>query len=220
LYFNENGVVSTEFDADETTELFTIMRPALYERRTGIESLSFGEIFIETVVPPLRLLLFGAGFDALPLVKFAKDVGWRVGVVDHRPAFANAERLAAADEIFNAGLPDLDAEIFEDENTAAVIMTHNYTRDREILPRLLRTNFRYVGALGPKTRTEKILAESGEEFSAVELTKLHAPVGLDIGADTPEAIALAIVAEIQAVLKNRAGGFLRERNGSIYGRKE
>ncbi len=220
LYFNEDGVVSTEFDADETTELFTVMRRALYERRTGIEKLAFGEIFIETIAPPLKLLLFGAGFDALPLIKFAKEIGWRVSVVDHRPAFANRERLTEADEIFNAAIHDLDASIFEDENSAAVIMTHNYERDRAILPRLLRTNFRYVGALGPKSRTEKILAESGEEFGDAELTKLYAPVGLDIGADTPEAIALSIVAEIQSVLKNRSGGFLRERKGSIYGRKE
>ena len=219
LYFNEDGVVSSEFERDETTELFTVMRPALYERRTGVERLAFGEVFIETVAPPVKLLLFGAGFDALPLVKFASEIGWRVAVVDHRPAFANRERLAEADEIFNASLDDLDAELFEDENTAAVIMTHNYERDRRILPRLLKTNFRYVGALGPKTRTEKILAGSGASFSAEELKKLHAPVGLDIGADTPEAIALSIVAEIQAVLKEREGGFLRERKGSIYDRK-
>lgn len=220
LYFNEDGVVSTEFETDETTELFTVMRPVLYERRTGVERLAFGEVFLETIVPPLKLLLFGAGFDALPLIKFAKDIGWRVAVVDHRPAFANAERLAEADEIYNAVIHDLDTEIFEDENCAAVIMTHNYERDRLILPRLLRTNFLYVGALGPKSRTEKILAESGATFGDAELKKLHAPVGLDIGADTPEAIALSIVAEIQAVLKNRAGGFLRERKGSIYGRSE
>jgi len=178
------------------------------------------EIFFENIIPPLELKLFGAGYDALPLVKFAKELGWRISVVDHRPAFANAERLPEADQIFAAKIQDLDDHFFEDENSVAVIMTHNYDRDREILPRLLKSEWLYVGALGPKKRTEKILAEVGETFSAEQLEKLHAPVGLDIGADTPEAIALSIVAEINAVLKNREGGFLRRRQGSIYGRNE
>ena len=97
-------------------------------------------------------------------------------------------------------------------------MTHNYERDREILRRLMHADCHYVGALGPKKRTEKLLGEIGGSLTESQLAKLHAPVGLDIGADTPETIALAIIAEIQAVLKNREGGFLRRRQGSIYGR--
>ena len=186
-------------------------------RRHEIGSDNF-ELFYEVLNPPLELKLFGAGFDALPLVNFAKEIGWRVSVVDHRPAYANAERLPGADEIRVANLQDLPDEFFADENAVAVVMTHNLERDRAILPRLLRSNFLYIGALGPKKRTEKILAEAGVQFSAEQLSRLHAPVGLDIGADTPESIALSIVAEIQAVLKKRAGGFLRERQGSIYAR--
>jgi xanthine dehydrogenase accessory factor len=175
---------------------------------------STAEFFIEKIEAPLNLLLFGAGYDALPLIKFAKELGWRIVVIDHRPAYSKAERLPEADEIITSNIQDLDEHFFEDENSVAVIMTHNYDRDREILPRLLKSNCLYVGALGPKKRTEKILAEAGTGWSE----NLHAPIGLDIGADTPEAIALAIVAEIQAVLKNREGGFLRQRQGSIYGR--
>jgi xanthine dehydrogenase accessory factor len=137
-----------------------------------------------------------------------------VTAIDHRAAFANAERLPEADEIITANIEDLDDNFFQEENSVAVIMTHNYNRDRDILPRLLQSKCLYIGALGPKKRTEKILAETGASWTE----NLHAPVGLDIGADSPEAIALSIVAEIQAVLKNRNGGFLRERNGSIYGR--
>ena len=174
------------------------------------------EIFFENIVPPLNLLLFGAGYDALPLVKFAKEIGWRVTVIDHRPAFANAERLTDADKIIVSNSEDLEDKIFQDENSVAVIMTHNYERDRNILRRLLDSKCQYIGALGPKKRTEKLLIEIGENFNAEQLEKLYAPVGLDIGADSPEAIALAIVAEIQSVLNNRSGGFLRERKGSIY----
>jgi xanthine/CO dehydrogenase XdhC/CoxF family maturation factor len=220
LYVDEYGLESTDFNDAETVEILSKIRRAFIEKQTRIENFSFGEFFIETITPPLNLIIFGAGYDALPLAKFAKELGWRVSVVDHRAAFANAERLPEADEIFTANVQDLDDEFFEDENAAAVVMTHNYDRDREILPRLLKSNCLYIGALGPKKRTERILAESGENFSAEQLEKLHAPVGLDIGADTPEAIALSIVAEINAVLKQREGGFLRERKGSIYGRSE
>lgn len=176
------------------------------------------EMFFENINPPLDLLLFGAGYDAIPLINFAKEIGWRVSVVDHRPAFASAERLPNADEISVSSSEDLSEDFFQDENSVAVIMTHNYERDRNILRRLLHSKCKYVGALGPKKRTEKLLEEIGENFSAEQLAKLHAPVGLDIGADSPESIALSIVSEIQSVLSNRRGGFLREREGSIYAR--
>lgn len=185
----------------------------IYETETGAV-----EFFLETVAPPVLLLLFGAGFDALPVVRFAKNLGWRVVVVDHRAAWANGERFPDADEIIVARAKDLDKQMFADDWSVAVLMTHNYERDREILRRLLNSPVKYIGALGPKTRTEKLLAEIGEKFDARQLKKLHAPVGLDIGAETPETIALSIVAEIQTVLANRDGGFLRNRTGSIYNR--
>ena len=177
------------------------------------------EIFFENINPPLTLLLFGAGYDALPLIDFAKEIGWRVTAIDHRAAFANKKRLPKADEIIVSNSEDLPDEIFTDENSVAVIMTHNYDRDREILRRLMNSECQYIGALGPKKRTERLLAEIGEKFNEIQLAKLYAPVGLDIGADTPETIALSIVAEIQAVLSGRKGGFLRNRQGSIYQRK-
>lgn len=183
----------------------------VYETESGAV-----EFFIEKVNPPISLLLFGAGYDALPVVDFAKHLGWHVSVIDYRTAWANAERFAGADEIINLRAEDLDALFFEDENSVAVIMTHNYERDLEILRRLLDSSVKYIGALGPKKRTEKLLAEIGGKFRDKKLARLHAPVGLDIGAETPEEIALAIIAEIQSVLANRQGGFLRERNGGIH----
>ncbi|CAN5207076.1 XdhC family protein [soil metagenome] len=189
------------------------------EKLPEIETFDFGEVFFETVNPPLNLLLFGTGYDALPLIDFAKEIGWRVTAIDHRAAFANKERLPKADEIIVSNSEDLPDEIFADETSFAVVMTHNYDRDREILRRLMNSKCQYIGALGPKKRTEKLLAEIGEDFDETQLTKLHAPVGLDIGAATPEAIALSIVAEIQAVMSGRKGGFLRNRQGSIYERQ-
>ena len=200
------------------------LRNALYnfsrEKSANLETFSFGEVLFETINPPLNLLLFGAGYDALSLISFAKEIGWRVTAIDHRAAFANAERLLEVDEIIVSSSEALSDEIFQDENSVAVIMTHNYERDRNILRQLLNSKCLYIGALGPKKRTEKLLEEIGEKFEPEQLTKLHAPIGLDIGADTPETIALSIVAEIQGVLKNRAGGFLRYRIGSIYDRRD
>ena len=163
-------------------------------------------------------MIFGAGYDALPLIDFAKEIGWRVTAIDHRAAFANEERLTKADEIIVSSSEDLSDNLFNDENSAAVIMTHNY----ETRPKYYAAAFAVKMLLRRRTRSEtahaKTLSEIGENFSAEQLSKLYAPVGLDIGADTPEAIALSITAEIQSVLAGRDGGFLRERQGSIYGR--
>jgi len=184
-----------------------------YQTATGAT-----EFFIERLAPPLNLLLFGAGFDALPVVRFAKELGWRVCVIDHRAAFANKERLPEADEVIVSRAEDLPDKLFADENSAAVVMTHNYERDREILYRLLNSKCRYIGALGPKKRTSNLIQElcdEGRGFDENELKQIHAPIGLDIGSETPEEIALAVVAEIKTALSNRRGGFLRERKSSI-----
>ena len=178
------------------------------------------EFFIEKTNPPLSLLVFGAGYDALPLVRFAKELGWKVTTIDHRAAYANKQRIPAADKIIVSASEDLDENLFADETSVAVVMTHNYERDRNILRRLLKSKCLYIGALGPKSRTEKLLKEIGETFGDEQLKKLYAPVGLDIGAETPEEIALAIIAEIKTALARRGGGFLRNRRGSIYGRGE
>lgn len=218
LFFDETGVVFNNFDRETLAAINTSVRRAFADQSQSLEIFDFGEVFVETIKPPLSLLLFGAGFDALPVVRFAKELGWRVTVVDHRPAFANAERLPEADALFAARGEDLPEELFRDEHSAAVMMTHNYERDGGILHRLLNSDCRYIGALGPKTRTQKLIAElraEGRIFNEANLEKLYAPVGLDIGSETPEEIALAVVAEIKTALSNRCGGFLRERQGAI-----
>lgn len=178
------------------------------------------EFLFENLELPLSLLIFGAGADAVPLCDIAKSLGWRVSVIDHRPAFATSQRFGQADEIV-VSRPE-NYNIPFDENAVAVVMTHNYERDKVLLSRLLKSEMRYIGALGPKSRTESILSElidAGENVTNEQLDRLYAPVGLDIGAKTPEGIALSIVAEIQAVLSEREGGFLRNRVGSIYQRQ-
>lgn len=179
------------------------------------------EFVFESIRPPVKLIILGAGADAVPLADAARGLGWRVGVCDHRPAFLTAERFPDVDELVEIDrdtIPELDT----DNLTAIVLMNHNYDRDKAMLPAALRSDAFYVGALGPKKRTSQMLDElaaSGESFSDKCLSRLRSPAGLDIGADTPEAIAMSIVAEIQSVLKHRGGGPLRDRNAPIYDRK-
>lgn len=178
----------------------------------------FVEVALERVDPPVQLYIFGAGADAVPLAEVAHGLGWEVNVCDHRSAFLTEERFPKCDAL--VGLDrDVAPEWEVDDLTAFVLMNHNYDRDKAMLPGALRSKAFYVGALGPPRRTEQILSELGDPFSDDELSRLRAPAGLDIGGDTPEAIAISIIAEIQSVLKHRNGGPLRERQAPIYDRK-
>ncbi len=180
------------------------------------------EFAFESMKPPISLLLFGAGADAIPLARIASDLGWQICVFDHRPAFLTKERFAEADRLVMHNDENPIEAIAGDPRTVAVIMTHNYEKDSRVLPLLLKSNVAYIAALGPKRRTDQLLSEAaanGNSFTPEQLSRLYAPAGLDIGADTPEAIGLSIAAEIQSVLKARDGGHLRDRKGSIYDRK-
>ena len=168
---------------------------------------------------PIAIKLFGAGADAVPFVRIASELGWQLTVHDHRPAFLTAERFPAAQMLIHQPADDALTDLETDDRTAVVIMTHNYARDRYILPQTLNSDAFYIGALGPKRRTEQLLEEIGGAFTPEQLARLYAPAGLDIGADTPEGIALSIIGEIQTVLANRNAGHLRNRQGSIYDRK-
>jgi len=225
FFGNKNLTENDSPESEFSDELKSAAREVLESKRSRCEIFQTpnGEVefFVEFITPPVLLFVFGAGFDARPVADFAKDLGWRVSVIDHRPAFATGERFPNADEVLVLPSEKLQGNLTFDENSVAVVMTHNYNRDREILKFLLESKVSYVGALGPKRRTEKLLEElkvEGVNFSAEQLEKLFAPVGLDIGANTPEAIGLSIIAEIQSVLHHREGGFLRRRVNSIYER--
>lgn len=170
------------------------------------------EVLIEPIHPPLCLIVFGAGADAIPVVEFAKQLGWRVAIVDCRASAATAERFALADQVILTRREALAEQVAIGDRAAAVVMTHSYLDDLEILRLLLPSAAQYIGVLGPKRRTQQLLGD----LHADAPMNLHAPLGLDIGADTPTEIALAIVAEIQAVRVDRTGGFLKHRQGSIH----
>jgi xanthine/CO dehydrogenase XdhC/CoxF family maturation factor len=170
--------------------------------------------FVETFIPPTALWIVGASDDSRPMVRMAKELGWFVGLLDHRPAFARPERFPEADAV-RAGHP---AQVLPglplDARSAVVLMTHHYAKDLESLRLLLPTQAGYLGLMGSRARGRKLLAELAEEGIHGD-ARFHTPVGLDLGADTPEAIALAVLAEIQASLSGRSARALRESGTSI-----
>lgn len=160
------------------------------------------------VVPveqPPRLLMLGAGPDALPLSEIAGLMGWHVTIVDHRAAYAVAAHFPRARVVECQPAANLAALLTRRYFDAAVVMSHHLVSDETYLAALADSDIPYVGLLGPAPRRVRLLSDIGER--AARLTpRLYGPVGLDIGANTPETIALAIVSEIQAVLSGRSGG--------------
>jgi xanthine dehydrogenase accessory factor len=188
---------------------------ALFERgESRLVQLGPRQVFIETLRPPPHLVIFGAGDDARPLAQLAAQVGFDITVVDHRPAFLAPERFPpparrvlrrAAEGLAGLGLGRRDF---------AVLQTHSLEHDREWARALLREPLAYLGLLGPRSRKADLLRELG--IDGGDPQQLFAPVGLDLGADGPEQIAISIVAEALAVHAGRAPGHLRARGGGIH----
>lgn len=162
------------------------------------------DLWREVFEPPIALWVLGAGDDSRPLVRMAASLGWHVGVLDHRPAFARPDRFPEAHEV-RAGQPaPLLSALPLDGRSAVVLMTHHYQKDLEGLRVLLPSSAGYLGLMGSRHRSAKLLAELAGEGLAHD-GRLHTPVGLDLGATEPEGIALAILAEIHAVLAGASG---------------
>ncbi len=177
------------------------------------------EAFVEVLLPPVRLLVCGAGHDAIPLVRFASGLGWRVDVADDRAAFLTHERFPEARSFVQTEPNEVTERAGVDARTYAVVMTHNFMRDKDYLRSLLGSPAAYIGMLGPNERFVKLLDElrrEGYETNPDDLRVVHSPAGLDVGAEGPEEIAWAVTAEVLAVRSGRGGGFLRERRGPIH----
>ena len=175
------------------------------------------EFFIEPLLPGLRLIVAGAGDDAIPVARLARFMGYEVVVLDGRSHLARLDRFPDAGQVLVSTELDPLAGIAVDEWTAAVLMSHSYDQDLRALRRLAPEPLLYLGMLGPRLRTERLLGDAGILQKDVS-GNLHSPIGLDIGADGPEQIALAVMAEIQAVLNRRSGGRLREKAGPLHPR--
>ena len=173
------------------------------------------EVFLEIIRPPVRLVIIGATDSSIPLVHFANQLGWHITVIDKRPALADPARFPLADSVISCPTRQTPHHIIPTPRSAAVIMTHNYPDDLELLKTLLALPLQYLGILGSRQRTHRLLQDLAKDtFAAAH--HLHGPVGLDIGAETPQEIALSIIAEIQATLANRPGTPLRDRPSLIH----
>jgi|SRR5436190_9940875 len=153
-----------------------------------------GGAFVQQLQPPIQLILFGHGPDTAPFFSFAKTLGWNIIEVDEAS--------------------DLPQRV--DDRSAVLVKSHNYGRDFAALQRLLSLNLRYLGLLGPRQRRDQLLHALMEAGVAID-SELFSPAGLDLGAETPEEIALAIVAEINAVFADASGESLRDRKAPIHG---
>ena len=226
LMVHPDGTVESDIeDAALVAQIRADTRQVLNDSRSQLKAYPLptgkAEVFIEVIQPPVPLMIFGAGHDAVPLVRLGQELGWYVTVVDSRQADATRERFQRADEVILSRPETIQDSIHLNNRTMAVVMTHNYLHDLELLKTLLPSPVGYLGILGPKSRTGKLLLDlqqQGITPTEKQLQRLYSPVGIDIGADTPEEIALSIVAEIQAVLANHSGGSLRNKQGPIHDR--
>jgi len=207
LLTEEQGIKSREKNITE--QLIPDAQSALAVQQSFLKNYRFAEqefsAFIELVHPPVSLVITGGGNDVIPVVQMADIMGWETTVADGRPGYATPERFAAACRLMVIKPDALLEKIRIDERTFFLLMTHNYNADLAMLRHLLLKKVTYIGMLGPRKKKERMLKElkeEGLEFSDQQLEVLHSPVGLAIGSETPEDIALAIIAEIRSLLNS------------------
>ncbi|SFB09093.1 XdhC family protein [Algoriphagus aquimarinus] len=174
------------------------------------------QVFIESIKPTIRILLFGAGNDTIPLAKIAEILGLEVIVIDGRKNLATAQRFPTANQLVTGAGDEVVKELNTDTHTVALLMTHNFDYEALVLEDLLPLELPYVGILGPKKKSEKLIDRLEKKGLAVNQAAIYSPMGLDIGAEGSEEIALSILAEVKAVLAKKQGTFLRNKTGPIH----
>ncbi|WP_316826210.1 XdhC family protein [Pedobacter miscanthi] len=171
------------------------------------------DAFLEFIPPPIQLVIAGAGNDVQPLVEMADILGWEIIVADGRHTHCSLQRFPKARQILIAKPEKILPQIEIDGQTAFVLMTHNYNYDVELLNLLLATNAPYIGTLGPKSKLIRMLEEIDQPK---EESRIYGPIGLDIGAETAEEIAISIIAEIKTIFSGASAGLLREKKNPIH----
>ena len=193
---------------------------ALSAGRRGLSrELGSTQLAFEVVIPAIRLVICGSGPDAVPVSRLARDLGWDVAVVDHRPVTeAHASRFPGVRVIESPDAAELAAVAPLTSRTAGVVMSHHFARDMDYVRALLSAGVAYVGVLGPRARTERMLVELAVrgDPAADSGEALFGPVGLDLGGDGPEAVALAIVSEVSAVMQGKTARHLRDNQVPLH----
>ncbi|TWI58152.1 XdhC family protein [Halalkalibacter nanhaiisediminis] len=209
----EKWIVSLKnFKEEKVSSLFSKKNLQGEEgKKLGLVSDENMKLFIEEVAPPPALIIFGAGPDAVPLVQAVKQIGWHVTVIDHRPGFVTKENFPLADQLI-CSPPGTMANVVLNENTFTVIMSHHFSQDQMVLKHLLKTNVPYIGLLGPKRRAVQLLESilTMKSVQQLRMDRIHSPIGLNIGAKTPEEIAFSIVSELIAVYRHASAAHLKD----------
>ena len=220
LLLEQNGHITGDAPGKLKDQLTDYAHQILTSQQSSYLEIHDGAMaFFEFVPPTLSVVVVGAGNDAIPLVNFGTEVGWDIAVVDGRSTHARQDRFSGACQVLVTNSESILNQVKIDEHTAFVLMTHNYNYDLAMLKALLDTKISYIGVLGPKKKLDRMLNEltqSGMTITENMRSRIFGPVGLEIGAETAEEIALSILAEIKAVFNRKPGAFLRDKQGSIH----
>jgi len=210
-------------DSEISSQLLIECKHAFNSKKSATKfySTSYGkiEVFIEVIKPQTRLVLFGSGFDASPVSALAKTLGWNVTVTDDCAAKTFPFKFPTADAVCHLHTNAILDNLTLNNNTVCVVMSHNYHYDLSVVRQLLRTNVLAIGILGPKKRWNKMkneLENEGVKLTPEDKQRIYSPIGLDIGAETPEEIAVSIISEIQSILTKTNGISLRNKLGTIH----
>jgi xanthine/CO dehydrogenase XdhC/CoxF family maturation factor len=192
---------------DEQAEcLLGAAKSALESQASSSVSVEIGgaraTILLALINPRIRLLVLGAGLDAEPVTRLADELGWRVTVVDHRPAYIESGNFETAERVVCCPAEEMSVNVDLPKFDGAIVMSHHLVSDRTYLTQLSDSGMQYVGLLGPIDRRRRLLKELGDAASGLQ-DRLHGPAGVDIGAQGPAAIALSILTEMYGVLADR-----------------
>lgn len=225
-YEGENIEYQKNIDAALKDALSADLLAAFSEKRTAFKNYRSASVdvtaYIEYVPPVVSLVIAGSGNDAEPVAQMASILGWQVTVIDDgRDRNTKSGRFVGACEIKAANPQVALNDIATDQYTFFLLMTHNYNYDLAMLRELLQRNVRYVGVLGPRKKMDRMLKEleaGGVHLTEEQLGSIYSPVGIDIGAESPEEIALSMIAEIKAVLSAKNSRSLRDNHDVIHPR--
>ncbi|MFD2941635.1 XdhC family protein [Flavobacterium notoginsengisoli] len=219
FYRKENSVLK---NTDEVLNIIAAVKEVWKNKTSIVKKLqpeNESEALVEYIKPPVSIVIAGAGNDVQPLVKMASILGWKIIIGDGRVTHAIEKRFPKADTVKAVKPAQFLENITIDDQTYFVLMTHNYKYDLAVLKSLLETNCQYIGILGPKTKLHRMLDDlQNEGITIVEeqLKRIYSPIGLDIGAETSEEIALSIVSEIKAFSTAKTGTSLKFKSGKIH----
>ena len=208
----------------ENEDLKFSLEEVLQKRTSALNDFIFEDtkqsVLLQYIPSPVSLLVVGAGNDAKPVVAIADLLGWEVTVGEGRITHATTKRFPEAKKVIVAKAEELLNDFIVDDRTFVLLMTHNYHYDLQVLKLLLKTDCPYIGTLGPKTKLIRMISDLNDEGIIVkdqDMKRIYGPIGLDIGAETSEEIALSAISEIKAVMEGRKGTSLRYKTDKIHG---